>query len=175
MGVNSSVYNNTAVPVLNGVNNTYLYAAGNDFTLGNLGNNKSLVFFTTPNATQANATERMRIAGSGNVGIGNNNPNSTLSVTGSVAMTYRSGSGNYTVLATDYVVINTGAASTWTLPAASGCAGRIYRLLNQGSGPVTLSQTVRTDVSTTTVNLPVTAGSNFYEILSDGTEWRRIN
>ena len=108
MGVNSSVYNNTAVPVLNGVNNTYLYSAGNDFTMGNLGNNKSLIFFTTPNATQSNATERMRVSGTGNVGIGNTNPGSTLSVTGSLAMSYRSGTGAYTVAATDYVVINTG-------------------------------------------------------------------
>lgn len=175
MGVNSSVYSNTAIPVLNGVNNTYLYSAGNDFTMGNLGNNKSLVFFTTPNATQANAAERMRVTGAGNIGIGNSNPNSTLSVNGSLAMTYRSGTGSYTLLATDYVVINTGAAATFTLPAASSCAGRIYRLLNQGTGAVTLSQTVRTDASTTTTALAVTAGANFYEILSDGTEWRRIN
>jgi hypothetical protein len=175
MGVNSSVYNNTTVPVLNGINNTYLYAAGNDFTVGNLGNNKSLIFFTTPNATQANAAERMRVSGAGNVGIGNNNPNSTLSVTGSLAMTYRSGSGAYTLLATDYVIINTGTAATWTLPLATGCAGRIYRLLNQGTGAISLSQTVRTDATTTSATLPVTAGSNFYEIISDGTEWRRIN
>ncbi len=175
MGINSSVYNSTAVPVLNGANNGYLFSAGNDFTLGNLGNNKSFIFFTTPNATIANAAERMRISGAGNVGIGNNNPNSTLSVNGSLAMTYRSGTGAYTLSATDYVIINTGAAATWTLPAASSCAGRIYRLLNQGTGAVTLSQTIRTDASTTTTNLPVTAGSNFYEVLSDGTEWRRIN
>ena len=175
MGVNSSIYNNTAVPVLNGANNTYLYAAGNDFTMGNLGNNKSLIFFTTPNSTQANATERMRISGAGNIGIANNNPNSTLSVNGSLAVNYHSGSGAYTILATDYVVINTGAAATWTLPAATGCAGRVYRLLNQGTGAVTLSLTVRIDNTTTSTSLPVTAGSNFYEILSDGTEWRRIN
>ncbi|MEO5593733.1 MAG: hypothetical protein ABIR15_12440 [Chitinophagaceae bacterium] len=175
MGINSSAYNNSAIPVLNGINNSYLYAAGNDFTLGNLGNNKSLIFFTTPGATPANAAERMRISGTGNVGIGNNNPNSTLSVTGSLAVTYRSNSGVYTLLTTDYVVINTGAAATWTLPLANTCPGRIYRLLNQGTGVITLSQTVRTDAASTTVSLPVTAGSNFYEILSDGTEWRRIN
>ncbi len=175
MGINSSAYNNTAVPVLNGVNNTYLYAAGNDFALGNLGNNKPLVFFTTPNATQANATERMRISGAGNVGIGNNNPGSTLSVNGSLAMAYRTVTGAYSILATDYVIINTGAAATWTLPAATSCAGRIYRLLNQGTGAISLSQTIRTDASSTTTTLTGTAGANYYEILSDGTEWRRIN
>lgn len=175
MGINSSVYNNSTVPVLNGVNNTYLYSTGNDFTLGNLGNNKSLIFFTTPGATQANAAERMRISGTGNVGIGNASPNSTLSVNGSLAVSYRTGTGAYTLLTTDHVVINTGAAATWTLPLASSCAGRVYRLLNQGTGTITLSQTVRTDAATTITNLPTAAGSNFYEILSDGTEWRRIN
>ncbi|HTL08901.1 MAG TPA: hypothetical protein VL307_11605 [Chitinophagaceae bacterium] len=175
MGINSSAYNNTAVPVLNGVNNTYLYAAGNDFTLGNLGNNKSLVFFTTPNATQSNATERMRISGAGNVGIGNTSPNSTLSVTGSLSVSYRAGTGAYTVLSTDYVVINTGNAATWTLPLASSCAGRIYRLLNQGTGNVTLSQSVRIDNNSTTTTLGSTSGANYYEVLSDGSEWRRIN
>ncbi len=175
MGTNSSIYNNAAIPILNGANNTYLYAAGNDLTIGNLGNNKSLILFTTPNATQANAAERMRISGAGNVGIGNNNPNSTLSVTGSLAMTYRSGTGNYTVLATDYVVLNTGAAATWTLPAANTCAGRIYRLLNQGTGNITLSRSIQTDNATSSTVLANTAGSNFYEILSDGVIWRRIN
>jgi hypothetical protein len=175
MGINSSAYNYNGVPVLNGANNAYLFGAGNDFKIGNLGNNKNVVFFTTPNATIANATERMRITGAGNIGIGNTNPTSTLSVTGSLAMTYRSGTGAYTVLATDYVVINTGGAATWTLPDPTACAGRIYRLVNQGTGNITLSRTVRTDNSTTTTNLTSTAASNFYEILSDGTEWRRIN
>jgi len=46
---------------------------------------------------------------------------------------------------------------------------------HSGSGALTLSQTVRQDASTISVSLPVTAGSNFYEILSDGTAWRRIN
>jgi hypothetical protein len=175
MGINSSVYNNSTIPVLNGVNNAYAFSAGNDFTIGNVGNNKSLIFFTNATATQSNAAERMRISGTGNVGIGNNNPNSTLSVTGSLAISYRSGTGAYTLLAADHVIINTGAAAVWTLPLASGCAGRVYRLLNQGTGAITLSQTVRTDAATTTTNLPLAAGSNFYEILSDGTEWRRIN
>jgi hypothetical protein len=117
----------------------------------------------------------MALTNAGNLGIGTASPNSTLSVTGSLSMNYRSGAGSYTLLATDYVIINTGATATWTLPLASSCNGRIYRLLNQGTGTVTLSQTVRSDAATTTTSLVQTAGSNFYEILSDGNEWRRIN
>lgn len=299
MGINSSGYNNTAIPILNGINDSYLYAAGNDFTIGNLGNNKPLIFFTTPNGTQSNAAERMRITGGGTVGIGAStfsatNPeqllvdagstgntsyqnvivgkgntnsyaqlniqngnsgtgassdvvatanngsesvnfidmginsggysatgilggannaylystgndlvigNSTenkdvifyttvptassteklritgngVKVSGSVTVAYRSGTGAYTILATDYVVLNTGGAATWTLPDPTTCAGRTYRLLNQGTGSITLSRNVRTASGTTSTTLVVTAGSNFYEILSDGTEWRRIN
>jgi hypothetical protein len=87
-------------------------------------------------------------------------------------MSYRSGTGAYTLLATDYVVINTGAAATWTMPAASSCAGRIYRLLNQGTGNITLSAAVTTASGTTTTTLGSAAGSNAFEIISDGSVWR---
>ncbi|RYY30671.1 MAG: hypothetical protein EOO04_04215 [Chitinophagaceae bacterium] len=175
MGVNSSAYNSTAIPILNGANNTYLYGAGNDLTVGNLGNNKPLIFFTTPNATQANAAERMRITGAGNVGIRNTAPNSTLSVNGSVSVAVRSGTGDYSITATDYVVINTGGAVVFTLPAATSCAGRIYRILNHGTGSITLSQAVRLSSALTGSVLSNAAGDNSVDIISDGTEWRRIN
>jgi hypothetical protein len=109
-----------------------------------------------------------------NVGINTASPNSTLTVNGSLTVSYKIVSADYTILSTDYVTINTGAAVTWTLPAATSCAGRVYRLINQGSGAITLTQTVRTDATTTTINLGNTAGSNTFEILSDGTEWRQI-
>jgi hypothetical protein len=84
MGINSSGYNNNLIPVLNGANNTYLYGAGNDLKIGNVGNNKHIAFFTTPNATQSNAAERMRILGSGNIGINNSVPTEKLDVTGNI-------------------------------------------------------------------------------------------
>jgi hypothetical protein len=160
--------------VMGAANDAYLYTTGNNFLMGTA-NAKALVFMTGGTAEITN--ERMTITGAGNIGIGSNNlaPNSTLAVNGSLTMTYRSGTGAYTILTTDYVVINTGAAATWTIPAASTCAGRIYRLLNQGTGSMTLSQTVQLDNATTSATLVNTAGSNFYEILSDGTVWRRIN
>ncbi|MHA4845990.1 hypothetical protein ACX0G7_17570 [Flavitalea antarctica] len=175
MGVNSSLYNSTAVPILNGANNTYLYGAGNDLTVGNLGNNKSLIFFTTPGASQAAAAERMRITGAGNVGIGTTAPNSTLSLNGSLSLSYRSGTGDYTIKATDHVVINTGNPDVnWTLPAASTCPGRTYKLLNHGGGTVTLNELVRTNSSTTITVIQNTTG-NFLEIMSDGSQWRRLH
>lgn len=158
MGINSSVYAGTGI--LAGVNNAYLYSAGNDLVIGNATASKDVIVFTGGTAA---SNERLRATANG------------LTETGSHTISYRSGTGNYTILATDYVVLNTSGAATWTLPAASGCAGRVYRLLNQGSGNITLSATVRTATGTTSTTLVSTAGSNFYEILSDGTEWRRIN
>jgi len=159
MGINGG--SNTSTGILGAANNAYLYATGNDFVIGNSTENKDLIFYTTiPTAT---STERMRVTGNG------------VKVSGSVTVPYRSGTGAYTVLATDYVIINTGGATTWTLPDPAGCAGRVYRLLNQGTGSITLSRTARIASGTTSTTLVVTAGSNFYEILSDGTEWRVIN
>jgi hypothetical protein len=170
MGINSS--SNTS-GIMGAANDAYLYNLGQNFLIGAGTAAKSLVFMT--GGTLQATNERMRITGTGNVGIGNNNPNSTLSVTGSLTMTYRSGTGAYSAAATDYVIINTGAAATWTLPVATSCAGRIYRLVNQGTGAMTISQPVTTASSTTSTSLVNTAGSNCYEIISDGTVWRQIN
>ena len=169
MGINSGT--NTTTGILGGGNTAYLYSTGNNFAIGNATAAKDITIFTGGTAA---ANERMRIMGSGNVGIGNTNPNSTLSVTGSHSVSYRSGTGAYIVLATDYVVINTGGAANWTMPAASGCAGRMYRLLNQGTGNITLSAAVTTANATTTTTLAFAAGSNYFEIISDGSVWRLL-
>ena len=158
MGINSSGYSSSGI--LGGANNAYLYATGNDFVIGNATASKDLILFTGGIAA---SNEKMRLTTNG------------ITTTGSHTVSYRSGTGNYTVLATDHVVINTGAAATWTLPDPTTSAGRVYRLLNQGTGSITLSRTVRTASGTTSTTLLNTAATNFYEILSDGTEWRRIN
>ncbi|MEO7992568.1 MAG: hypothetical protein ABI663_23655, partial [Chryseolinea sp.] len=170
MGVNGSL---NASGIMGSANDSYLYNMGQNLLIGT-GTASKAVVFMTGGTTQA-TNERMRINGSGMVGIGNTNPSSTLSVSGSIATAYRVGTGAYTVLSTDHVVINTGAAATWTMPAASGCPGRSYRLVNQGTGNITLSRTVRTDNTTTSTTLVFAAGTNSYQIVSDGTEWRKIN
>jgi len=158
MGINGG--GNTSTGLLGGTNTAYLYSTGSDLAIGNSTSAKEVILFTGGTAA---ANEKLRLTANG------------TKVTGSQTVSYRSGTGAYTVLATDYVVINTGVAATWTLPAASGCAGRVYRLLNQGTGSITLSAAVTTANGTTSTTLVITAGSNFYEILSDGTVWRRIN
>ncbi|MBS1574851.1 MAG: tail fiber domain-containing protein, partial [Bacteroidetes bacterium] len=83
MGINSSGYTNTSAPILTGVNNAYLYAAGNDFMIGNASSGRFLSFFTGGYAT---SNERMRITGSGLVGIGNTSPTEKLQVEGNIRL-----------------------------------------------------------------------------------------
>lgn len=125
----------------------------------------------------SNNTERMVIDSTGNVGIGNTNPNSTLSVTGSQSASFKSVMGSYTFLNTDFVVINTGGAATWTLPAASSCSGRVYRLINHGTllTMITLSEAVMLESANSTVTLSSARNVNTYEIISDGFLWRKMN
>ncbi|MFD0999177.1 tail fiber domain-containing protein [Ohtaekwangia kribbensis] len=84
MGINSGGYSNTSLPVLGGANTAYLYATGNDFVIGNGTATRPLRFFTG-GFTAAN--ERLRIDGSGRVGIGNTSPAEVLDVTGNVRFT----------------------------------------------------------------------------------------
>ena len=84
MGINSGGYSNTSLPVLAGANTAYLYATGADFVIGNGTATRPLRFFTG-GFTAAN--ERLRIDGTGRVGIGNTSPAEILDVTGNVRFT----------------------------------------------------------------------------------------
>jgi hypothetical protein len=86
MGINSSTY--ATGTVTGGINNAYLYSAGNDFIIGNSTAAKNLVFFTGGTAT---ANERMRIDGSGNVGIGMTSPSYKLQVSSAANPLFLSG------------------------------------------------------------------------------------
>jgi hypothetical protein len=83
MGINSSGYSNSGTPILNGANNAYLYATGNDFMIGNGSSGRFLSFFT---GGYAATNERMRITGSGLVGIGNTVPTEKLQVEGNIRL-----------------------------------------------------------------------------------------
>lgn len=65
VGINSS--GNTATGIIAGANNAYVYSTGNDFAIGNATTAKNLLLFT---GGTASTNERMRINGTGNVGIG---------------------------------------------------------------------------------------------------------
>jgi len=76
MGINSS--GNTSTGVIGGTNNAYLYTTGNDFAIGTGRSSKSLIFFTGGLATN----ERMRIDGTGKVGVNTSSPAAQLDVNG---------------------------------------------------------------------------------------------
>jgi hypothetical protein len=83
LGINSSGYSNSSLPVLNGANNGYLYSTGNDFIIGNGTANKYLSLFTGGYAT---SNERIRITGAGLTGIGNTSPTEKLQVEGNIRL-----------------------------------------------------------------------------------------
>jgi hypothetical protein len=81
LGINSS--GNTQ-NFMGNANDAYLYSTGNNFLIGNGTAAKALVFMT--GGTTQSTNERVRIDGSGNVGIGINAPTTVLDVNGTVKM-----------------------------------------------------------------------------------------
>jgi hypothetical protein len=169
MGINGGSYTGG---VMGAANDGYLYTMGNNFLIGTANASKSVVFMT--GGTTQSTNERMRIDGNGNVGIGTNNPTSTLQVAGSQALSIVTKTATYTATASDYTIIcnNTGGAITINLPAAAGCSGRVY-VIKKISGlflNVTIdgngSETI--DGSTTRV---LTSQNESVMIQSNGTSW----
>lgn len=86
-----------------------------------------------------NSSGRMGVGFSSTTGL-----HSTLQSSGSFAGAMLETSGAPTFDETKYCVVYTASTSiTWTLPTASSCTGRVYKLHHAGSGgTITLSQSV---------------------------------
>ena len=168
IGINSSGYTTSSSSILNGINNAYLYSTGNDFIFGNATSNKNILLFT---GGTAQSNERIRITGPGLVGIGNITPNSTFEVNGSAGYAITTIASNLTLDVTHYTVIITGGSPTITLPAASGCARRIYVIVNQTGSSRTISSYKDFQGSSSTQIDHESA----ITIQSNGTYWYRIH
>jgi hypothetical protein len=134
MGINSSA--NTS-GTMGSANDSYLYNIGQNFLMGTGTPAKSLIFMT--GGTSQSSNERMRVDGSGNVGIGNTGPSYKLDVNGPI----RTGNGSSTTGSVVFsnstngnaVTLNSGITSasySLTLPTAQGGASTV--LSNNGTG-----------------------------------------
>jgi hypothetical protein len=165
MGINSSGYSTSGI--LGGVNNGYLYTTGNDLIIGNATASKNLVFFTGGTAT---TNERLRITGTGMIGIGDITPVSTLEVNGSVGAAIATTSANLTLDATNHTVIITGGTPVITLPSAASSTRRIYVVVNQ----TLTSRTISSYKDYTGSSDTLVPGFSSITVQSNGTNWYRI-
>jgi hypothetical protein len=111
MGINSSTNN---AGVMGGPNDAYLYAMSNNLLLG-AGSAGNFIAFLTGGTTQA-TNERMRIDGSGNVGIGTAAPSYKLQVSAAANPLYLG--GVQTGLSSDSILTIIGGVVRKLSPAA---------------------------------------------------------
>lgn len=124
---------------------------------------------------QTNGTTNYAIkTGTGLVSFGD-----SLSVTGQTttnafaANLVTNSAATYSVLSTDHTIIQTTAASVYTLPAASSNTGRILKIVTQFAGTVTSASSNVVPLaggSAGTAILAATAGK-FAVLQSNGTNW----
>jgi hypothetical protein len=107
-----------------------------------------------------------------NVGIANTVPTSLLDVNGASAfkISVQSGSSTITLDNTATVWYFTGTSDI-SLPLASTCSNRLYRIVNRNA--ITRNISSFTDMSGNTITS--INPNSFIEIISDGTNWLQIN
>ncbi len=124
--------------------------------------------------------------GSGNVGVNTATANSTLQVSGSLAVGVGSansigtsiGTGTLLTSTASFILLNpVNPNSYFRLPAASTCTGRMYVLYNVGANTAILERTgtdsfiSATGSVGTVVAMPFNAVGKMAHLISDGTNW----
>ena len=112
------------------------------------------IAFNTSSAD--NISERMRITGTGNVGIGYSTPNCKLQVNGTIKddkgdvrkIPYNGNSGAYTLVAADAGKV-VGCDSAWTIPASVFSEGDTVTLLNLGGSGLGITASALTTLYNT--------------------------
>jgi hypothetical protein len=122
-----------------------------------------LAFDVHDAATTNSVTRAMLVRGDGNVGIGTSTPSSTLQTNGTIAVTTGTTTANSVILSSTNV----------TLPTASTCSGRIYMIRNTGTVAISVSTIIAYN-STTAAAYSLTAVEGAITVVSNGTNWYRI-
>jgi hypothetical protein len=165
MGINSSA--NTS-GFFGGADDAYLYTQGQNLLVGTATSGKSLVFLT--GGTSQGSNERMRITGTGSVGVGTTNPNSKLDVSGSAGFAITTTNSDITLDNANYTVILTSSNPIVTLPSASSVNRRVYVIVNQTNAARTISA-YKDFAAASSTSIPANSAIT---IQSNGTNWYRI-
>jgi hypothetical protein len=170
LGINSSANNSG---VMGNADDAYLYSAGNNLVMGTANSGMAVIFLTGGTAEATN--ERLRITGTGSIGINNSSPNSTFFVRGSFAATNVTRTAAATLSATDFSTVcnNTTGAVTMTLPTAAGIAGRVYILkkTSAAGNNVIVAGYNGTETIDGATTFTITNKYSYLMIQSNGTNW----
>ena len=106
------------------------------------------------------------------IGNGNNAPNSTLSVKGSMSLPIITGTGSsdYTLTATDYTYVMNGTHHV-TLPTASGIMGRIYIIKNIHASHHPKVSTTGSETIDGQSDHDLDHHGDYVKVQSDGANW----
>jgi hypothetical protein len=131
------------------------------------------IVFNTSITNATGLSERMRISSSGNVGVNNSTPNSTLSVNGSLATAVATKVASYNITAADHKIFANASAGDMviTLPSAIGAGGREYYIKRiDGSGNLlTLASAGGTIDGANSIL--INTQYDFVQVTSDNTNW----
>lgn len=108
----------------------------------------------------------------GNYGFGTSNPNSTLTINGSISYSVYTNDASYSITSNDYVILAKGGNSgvTVTLPDTAGISGRTYVIKKVDSGPgiVTITSSSLIDGNQTYM---LSAQNKYVTVVNNGVNW----